>query len=391
MSGPGAEARPEPPEDSAWESAPPKRHRLAYRSAVGNVLVLDPGEEDLSALTFPERMLSTVFLMSLVEHAVETYLETVFSEVGDRGVAWSCLIDGTHGPVRTLSAAYAAVIKRQIERNDGVLHEYVTIPADPGRWVLRELARLAGLRSPRRRLARDFRALASGIRGRAIEPDTGRFYVRIGQQAQQILVTAFRSGSGIRYVLRIGEIQDAEEPVPEVKRRMLLTANPRKWPRISQRVGEINVVDLVGVTSFPGLPAHRRILLLVFLLVLKHRATEIRFEPWRFEKEECEPGDDLVGFRMICEEADGQEFDLVPPPRWIRPMIAREFEALADLNRPRRRVANALRQLGSKINGQDLKPRQGRFRIRLGETVIDVCVVVDSSELGERYCLRFAS
>ncbi len=212
MSGPRAEPRPEPLEASSWESAPPlKRHRLAFRSAVGNVLDLDPGEEDLSALTFPERMLSTVFLMCLVEHAVEIYLETVVSEGGDRGVAWSSLIDGTHGPVvRTLSAEYAALIKRQIERNDGVLHEYVTIPADPGRWVLRELARLAGLRSPRRRLARYFRALAGGIRGRAIEPDTGRFYVRIGQQAQQILVTVFRSGSGIRYVLRIGEIQEAE-------------------------------------------------------------------------------------------------------------------------------------------------------------------------------------
>jgi hypothetical protein len=193
------------------DTAPLKRHRHTFRSADGNVLDLDPGDEAYSVLAFPERMLSTVLLVSLVEHAAETYLETVVYEGGNRGVAWSSLIDGTHGPVvRTLSAEYMALIKREIERDDGVLHEYVTIPPDPGRWVLRELARLAGLRSLRRRLTRSFRALAGGFRGGAIEPDTGRFYVRIGQKAWPILVTVFPFGIGLRYVLRIGEIKEAE-------------------------------------------------------------------------------------------------------------------------------------------------------------------------------------
>ncbi len=66
------------------------------------------------------------------------------------------------------------------------------------------------------------------------------------------------------------------------------------------------------------MPAYQKLLVMVFLLVLRDRATALRFEPWRFDESECEEGDERVGFRMIYK-VDGEEHELVPPPRFASP------------------------------------------------------------------------
>lgn len=171
-------------------------------------------------------------------------------------------------------------------------------------------------------------------------------------------------------------------------------SRPRKWPRFFTRrrpAGKggrpINIIDLLEGESDPRQPVQRLILLMVFLLIVKDRASGMRFEPWEFPEEACEEGDARVGFRMFYE-VDGTEYELVPPPRSMMRPMARELEALAGLTRPRSRVANALRRLASRIDGQEPAPRRGGFRMRIKEAYVDVVVSVYSSDLGHRYFLE---
>ena len=184
-----------------------------------------------------------------------------------------------------------------------------------------------------------------------------------------------------------------EEPLigdMEIELALNLMSTPRKWTPIFHREGAINVMHLVDVASFPNLPWHRKSLLTIFLLVVRDRGTEIRFEPRRFEKEECLNQADPLGFRMIYVVA-GHDYELVPPPQCLSRPIAHEIEAVADLNGMRHRVADGLRRLANRIDRQERMPRQGRFRIRLSAIDLDVQVKVYPSELGERYVVRFAS
>jgi hypothetical protein len=184
--------------------------------------------------------------------------------------------------------------------------------------------------------------------------------------------------------------QDTEFDADLDRSMVLMSAPRRTWPPIFQRVGKDNVMDLVDVAAFPDLPAHRKVLLLVFLVVVRDRASALRFVPWRFEEGECNEGDERVGFRLVYE-VDGQEHELVPPPRWLSRFVAREIESLADLSRPLRRVADVLRRIASWLDGQDVPPRRGRFRVKLGGTEIGVDVWAYPSDLGAQYDLLFMS
>jgi hypothetical protein len=171
-------------------------------------------------------------------------------------------------------------------------------------------------------------------------------------------------------------------------------SRPRNWPRFFTRrrpVGQddtpVNIIDLLEDESHPRQPVARLILLMVFLLLVKDRASGMRFEPSEFPEDECAEGDERVGFRMFYE-VDGTEYELVPPPRSMMRPMALELEALAGLTRPRTLLANALRRLASKIDGQESMPRRGGFRIRIKETYVDVIVWVYSSDLGDRYFLQ---
>ncbi len=184
-------------------------------------------------------------------------------------------------------------------------------------------------------------------------------------------------------------LEDDKELNKEIDRMEASMLTPKRWPPLVHRINGVNVMDLVGVGSHPDLPAHRKVWLLVLLLVVKDGATAIRFEPWRFEAEESSNRVEELGFRMLYE-VNGQEHDLVPPPHWLKAHLAREIEAVADLSRPRRRIADLLRRLASWIDGEGKMPRQGSFRIKLHEILIDVEVLAYASEIGERYYLRLA-
>ena len=176
----------------------------------------------------------------------------------------------------------------------------------------------------------------------------------------------------------------------ELERSMALMTNPKAWPQIFHREDEGNVFDLVGPGSNPALPAHRKVLVMVFLLVIRDHASKLRFEPWRFEKGQDDEGGEGLGFRMFYE-VDGREYELVSPPRWLSRSMAREIESLGDLSRPLSRVAAVLRRVACRLDRQELPTRQGQFRVRLGEVELEVLVWVYASALGDRYFLTFAS
>ncbi len=169
-------------------------------------------------------------------------------------------------------------------------------------------------------------------------------------------------------------------------REFELMAGRRMWPRLARRVGGVSVIDLVDIDSIPETPSHRKVLLLVLLLALKDRATEVHFEPWRSEDAEG----DASGLRMSYGVA-GQLHELVPPPACCAGPLYRDLKDVAGLNVPRRRFADLLRRLAGWIDGQPRPPRRGEFRLNLGDGHADVEVMVYDSEPGERYFMRLTA
>jgi type IV pilus assembly protein PilB len=176
-------------------------------------------------------------------------------------------------------------------------------------------------------------------------------------------------------------------------RAIELMETKRAWPPLAHRERGVNVIDLVDA-PYDRLPAHRTILLLMLQLSVKDRATELRFEPCPFtygedgvtyhEKE----GGESIGIRMSYE-VDGHVYDLVPPPHDMLPHLAREIETLSGLDGLRLRAAHLLRRFAGGLDGQAPGPRRGRFALRIGDHILDVDVIADPGEWGERYFLRF--
>jgi|GEM_PF-5612211 len=195
------------------------------------------------------------------------------------------------------------------------------------------------------------------------------------------------------YIPENTDIPDDNEDVDdaEIDRVMEAMLYPWRWPALMTRHGTINVLDLLPVNGLGDQPAHRLILLMVLQLAVKDGVTAVHFEPWDFHKDpgehEEDEGDDRVGVRMFYE-VRGELFELVPPPRWFRPYIARDIETLASLNRMRGRIAQVLRYLANKIDGQQPELRRGHFTLKVGETLLEVEVRVYHSELGGRYFLH---
>jgi hypothetical protein len=168
-----------------------------------------------------------------------------------------------------------------------------------------------------------------------------------------------------------------------------LMFTPKAWRPLASRKGSRYVIDLVGMGSFHGLPAHRLTLLAVLQLAVKDRATELRFEPWRFVKDECGEDDEGVGHRLFYE-VDGTLLELERAPCGLMSYCSREIETIARLGRLRSRVAHTLRRIASKIDGRETGPRWGSFALSVDDGNIDVEVLAYSSELGERYFLGFS-
>jgi hypothetical protein len=166
-----------------------------------------------------------------------------------------------------------------------------------------------------------------------------------------------------------------------------LLARRRKWPRLARRVGGVNIVELNAIDSirYRETPPHRKVFLLVLLLALKDRATEVHFEPWR--SEEADGGE--TGLRMFYK-VDGQLLELVPPPACLAGPLFRDLKDLSGLNAPRYLIGDLLRRLAGWIDGQPRPPLRGQFRLSLSHGHADTEVMVYDSELGERYFLKLS-
>jgi hypothetical protein len=174
---------------------------------------------------------------------------------------------------------------------------------------------------------------------------------------------------------------------PDANRAWELMSHPKQWARLAYLEGGCNVIDLVDVGPCRDLPAHRLMLLWVFQLGVKDRASEVRFEPWRFTKDETREWEDEIGLRLF-EEVEGQLHELVPPPRCFLVYCSREIESIAGMQSLRVRTAHLLRKIAGKLDRLESGPRRGSFRLRVGDATLDVQVLAYSSEVGERYFLK---
>src|SRR4051812_24157950 len=180
---------------------------------------------------------------------------------------------------------------------------------------------------------------------------------------------------------------DEDHPGDLTEHEFELLARRRKWPRFARRVGGVSIVDLNAIdpVRFREIPPHRKVLLLVLLLALKDRATEVHFEPWR--SEEAEGGE--TGLRMLYK-VNGQLHELVPPPACLAGPLFRDLKDLSGLNAPRYRISDLLRRLAGWIDGQPRPPRRGQFRLSLSTGHADAEVMVYDSKPGERYILKLS-
>ena len=113
-----------------------------------------------------------------------------------------------------------------------------------------------------------------------------------------------------------------------------------------KRMNGVSVIDFSDVLPlYSSVPPHRKVLLLLFLLALKDRASEVRFEHWATEPD---------GYRLsLYYEVDGQTHELVPPPEHLADAIIQEIKAIAGFYPMRRRFADLIRRLvGGPMPGQ---------------------------------------
>jgi hypothetical protein len=74
--------------------------------------------------------------------------------------------------------------------------------------MLRELEGLAGLTTPRRRLAARLRRLASQIEGSPSPPRSGRLHLAIGHETLETRLDEWQSDRGDRFFLNLPEISE---------------------------------------------------------------------------------------------------------------------------------------------------------------------------------------
>lgn len=92
---------------------------------------------------------------------------------------------------------------------------------------------------------------------------------------------------------------------------------------LASRVGGCNLIDVGEIGHYPSLSPHRKMLLLLFLLSLKDRATELRLEPQ--DTDSSEPG------VRLSYVVNGESYELVPPPFEIAIEVIQEIKTLAGL------------------------------------------------------------
>jgi type IV pilus assembly protein PilB len=178
---------------------------------------------------------------------------------------------------------------------------------------------------------------------------------------------------------------DEPQDPPDKATLKRLAADYREYQRkrrvpLAKRSNGVNIIDFSDVSSlYPRLIPLRRLLLLVLLLAIKDRASEVRFEPSNSEDE----GRILRLFFQV----DGELHELVPPPAHLTEEIPHELKTIAGYDTIRRRFANLLRNLARKLDGESIDWAQSSFRMQVGEDGVDVVTSVHSSELGDRIFL----
>jgi len=152
---------------------------------------------------------------------------------------------------------------------------------------------------------------------------------------------------------------------------------------IVARVGGYNLMDVSDVGYFPTLSPHRKTLLLVLLLCLKDRATELRFEPQETDLS-------MPGVRLSYV-VSGEIYELVPPPSHIAIEIIREIKGLAGLRASRGRMRGIWRAVADRVVGRSSEPAYGGFRIGAGGRASEVTVMVQPSPPGDRIWMQISA
>jgi hypothetical protein len=175
-----------------------------------------------------------------------------------------------------------------------------------------------------------------------------------------------------------------QEESEAVERALSSITQPGRNAPLAKKIDGENTIYFSDITViYDSMPPHRRVLLLVLLLALKDKASEMRFEPWATESEGR-------ALRMFYE-VEGQLHELVPPPQHLADTILHEVKAVAGFYSMRRRLADWLRRLASKLDSQTQQTSQSRFRMKAGEEFVEISSTVYGSPTGDRIFLGIPS
>ena len=141
--------------------------------------------------------------------------------------------------------------------------------------------------------------------------------------------------------------------------------------KLATRLDGCSLINPSEIGRYPTLSPHRKMLLLLLLLSLKDRATELRFEPHHTDS--SEPG------IRVSYVVNGEIYDLVPPPFEVSLEIIQEIKKLAGLLPSRARMSGIWRAVADGIMRRSTRPAYGGFRIGAEGRVSEVTVMVQPS------------
>ena len=153
--------------------------------------------------------------------------------------------------------------------------------------------------------------------------------------------------------------------------------------KLATRVGGCNLMDVSEIGHVPTLSPHRRALLLMLLLCLKDRASELRFEPQ--DTDPTEPG------VRVSYVVNGEIYELVPPPFEIAIEIIQEIKELAGLVALPGRMSEIWRAVADRIVRRSTGSTYGGFRIGAEDRVSEVTVMVQPSPRGDRILMQISA
>lgn len=188
-----------------------RRHEAARREA--GVRVLDLERVDLDATQ--HRAVSMLLLLGLAMDVADLHVvpEAAGGEAHRLRVRY--YLDDSSGeakPVPGDDFGDLPALTTETREGERVVREIPPLPEELTPHVARVLRWLAGVDSPRGRLARALRRLANAIDGGPFDSEFGRFAVRIGSRKGDVLVGVYPSPEGDRFILRFGPLEPRVAP-----------------------------------------------------------------------------------------------------------------------------------------------------------------------------------